>query len=62
MAGYITVVAELAADLARMARLREELRNRVAASALCDGPGLAREVEGKYREVWQRWCAGIRSK
>ena len=55
---YITIAAGLAADQMRLERLREELRTRMAASALCDGPGLAREMEGVYRNVWQRWCAG----
>jgi predicted O-linked N-acetylglucosamine transferase (SPINDLY family) len=59
-ADYITIAADLAADQARLARLREGLRARVAASALCDGPGLAREVEGVYRNVWQCWCAGTK--
>jgi predicted O-linked N-acetylglucosamine transferase (SPINDLY family) len=27
------------------------------ASALCDGPAFARDVEAAYREMWRRWCA-----
>jgi predicted O-linked N-acetylglucosamine transferase (SPINDLY family) len=56
-AEYITIAADLAADKAYLARLREDLRARVAASVLCDGRGLAREVEGVYRDIWRHWCA-----
>jgi protein O-GlcNAc transferase len=39
-----------------MNQLRTSLRQRVAKSPLCDGSGMAREVEAIYRQIWHRWC------
>ena len=41
-AAYVRIAAELAADIPALARLRAELRDRLARSALCDGPAYAR--------------------
>lgn len=54
---YVEIAAGLARDLPRLARLRAELRPRMAASPLCDGPRFARNLEKALREVWRRWCA-----
>lgn len=54
--GYRRIAAGLARDRRRLASLREGLRARVAASPLCDGHTVAREVEGGYRAIWKRWC------
>ena len=35
----------------------DELRSRVAASPLCDAPGLARHIEAAYRELCHRMAA-----
>jgi protein O-GlcNAc transferase len=56
--GYIEIASRLAADPARIAELRRNLRARMAASPLCDGPGFARSVERAYREMWRRWSLG----
>ena len=57
-AEYLELAAALAADAPRRARLRAELRPRMAASPLCDAPALARRLETAYRVMWRRWCAG----
>jgi protein O-GlcNAc transferase len=54
--GYVTLACELAADRARVAALSLGLRERVAASPLCDARGLAQTLEAAYRDMWQRWC------
>ena len=36
-------------------RRRGELRERLLASALCDGPGFARRMEGALRGAWAAW-------
>jgi protein O-GlcNAc transferase len=54
---YIAKAVQLAADRHVMAALRKSLRDRMAASALCDATGLARAVEGAYRGMWRKWCA-----
>jgi protein O-GlcNAc transferase len=59
--GYVSIAAELAGDLDHLAQLRGSLRQRMAASPLCDGPTFTRSVEEAYRSVWRRWCARERS-
>jgi predicted O-linked N-acetylglucosamine transferase (SPINDLY family) len=53
---YVSIAAALAADTGRRHTLRRTLRERVAASPLCDGPGKARHMARAYRAVWRRWC------
>jgi protein O-GlcNAc transferase len=48
---YAAIAARLAGDEARRARLRRDLRARIAASALFDGAGLARALEGAFRRA-----------
>lgn len=55
---YVRIAAGLAGDVQRLEQLRSGLRHQVAASPLCDGPGMAREVEAIYRQLWQHWCTG----
>ncbi len=57
VAGYVALAAAKASDLNALANLRSGLRARVAASPLCDGPGLAREIETAVRTLWTEWCA-----
>ena len=54
---YLRTALELAADLPRLAELRRELRPRLRASALCDGPGFTRQLEAAFRQMWRGWCA-----
>jgi protein O-GlcNAc transferase len=55
--GYVELAASLARDPDRMARLRSGLRERVAASPLCDAPGFTRKLEAAYRTMWRTWCS-----
>ena len=48
---YVARAVAAASDLPALAALRETLRERVAASALCDAPGLARCVEDACRTL-----------
>jgi len=50
------IAAGLAGDAARRAQLRLGLRSRMAASPLCDGPGLAGCFGDAFREMWRLWC------
>ena len=51
---YVEIAVDLALDLDRLERLREELRPRMAASALLDFAGFARHVETAYRRMWRK--------
>jgi predicted O-linked N-acetylglucosamine transferase (SPINDLY family) len=53
---FVRIAGELAQDAPRRSHLRRELRARVSASPLCDGPGLAREIGGAFRQMWRVWC------
>jgi predicted O-linked N-acetylglucosamine transferase (SPINDLY family) len=54
---FVAAVHGLAAQPALRAQLREGLRARMRASALCDEAGVTRELESAYRRAWSRWCA-----
>jgi len=56
--GYVANAVALAADAALRGSLRQELRQRLAGSALMDAARYARELEKSYRETWRSWCAG----
>ena len=55
-ADFARIAVQLARDPDRRSRLRLELRGRMAASPLCDGPGLAREMGIAFRQMWRIWC------
>ncbi len=54
---FVRIAKELAQDAPRRTRLRHELRPRLAASPLRDGPGLARHFGDVFRQMWADWCA-----
>jgi predicted O-linked N-acetylglucosamine transferase (SPINDLY family) len=54
---YVALAVAKARDVAGLARLRANLRNRLAGSQFGDPLRYARAVETAYRTMWQRWCA-----
>jgi predicted O-linked N-acetylglucosamine transferase (SPINDLY family) len=56
---YIEKAVALARDVEMRRALRAGLRERMAQSPLCDGPGLARAMESAYRTMWARYRAGL---
>jgi protein O-GlcNAc transferase len=57
---YVGKAAQLAGNLPQLAELRASLRPLFAASPLVDYTGMARGLEGIYRETWQDWLAATR--
>jgi predicted O-linked N-acetylglucosamine transferase (SPINDLY family) len=55
---YVSIAADLAKDLPRLADLRRTMRERMRGSTLMDASRFARNVEAAYREMWKRWCMG----
>jgi protein O-GlcNAc transferase len=53
---FAPIAAKLAGDPARLANLRQTLRQTMANSLLMDGRAFARKVEGAYRRMWEKWC------
>jgi protein O-GlcNAc transferase len=51
--GFASVAVEIAHDLPRLARLRQELRARLARSPLMDAKRFARNMEDVYRQTWR---------
>jgi protein O-GlcNAc transferase len=52
---YVELAVSLASDLPRLSRLRAGLRERMAASALCDGRRFAANLILVLREAWREW-------
>lgn len=49
---YVQLAVELANDLPRLAAIRDGLRDRMAASPLCDGKRFAKHFTELMRKVW----------
>jgi predicted O-linked N-acetylglucosamine transferase (SPINDLY family) len=56
--GYVKAAARLAAEPHVLAELRAGLRQRMAASPLCNAARFTRHLEAAYRGMWRRWCRG----
>ena len=53
---YVKRALNLAADLPRLAELRQTLRHRMQTSSLMDAPRFTRNLEQAYRAMWRGWC------
>ncbi len=53
---YIEKAVALAADLPRLATIRNNLRRELEQSPLMDEQGFTRQIEDAYRQMFQRWC------
>ncbi|HTV47340.1 MAG TPA: tetratricopeptide repeat protein [Phycisphaerae bacterium] len=53
---YVRIAADLAADPARLAEMRSNLREQLRLSPLMDAKRFARNVEAAYRKTWLKWC------
>jgi len=53
---YLSIAVTLAQDQERLSIIRSGLRQRMAASPLCDGQRFTANLESAYREAWRNWC------
>lgn len=53
---YLTLATALANDKARLAGLRQGLRDRLRNSALMNLPQFTHSLEAAYRQMWVTWC------
>jgi predicted O-linked N-acetylglucosamine transferase (SPINDLY family) len=54
---FVSIATRVSSDPARLRELRKSLRQRMKDSPLMDAARFARDLEGLYREAWQRFCA-----
>ena len=55
---YVKKIVQLASNKELIQKYRNALREHLLKSRLMDGKAYMRELEGKYREIWKRFCAG----
>jgi predicted O-linked N-acetylglucosamine transferase (SPINDLY family) len=53
---FVALAVELSRDLEGLATMRQELRQRLEQSPLCDARLFAQHVESAYRQMWRNWC------
>ncbi len=58
---YVSTALSLLSDPQELGRIRQSLRGRMAASALCDGRSFTRGLEAAYRTMWRGWCERLSS-
>jgi protein O-GlcNAc transferase len=53
---WLTLAQRHANDVAALTQWRMGLRERVAASSICDRQTFTRDLESRYRAAWREWC------
>jgi predicted O-linked N-acetylglucosamine transferase (SPINDLY family) len=53
---YVAKATALASNLEALGKIRSSMRQRIAASVLCDAKAYAGSVEAAYRQMWRKWC------
>jgi predicted O-linked N-acetylglucosamine transferase (SPINDLY family) len=57
---YVDIAVKKAGNPIELARLRNELRPRMAQSPIGDVQSYTRTVESAYRSIWRHWCSRSR--
>ena len=58
---YVRIATGVAHSLADLSGLRAGLRSQLQASPMMDSARFAGHFEAALRQMWQRWCAKVRS-
>lgn len=53
---YVAIARETTANLASLAELRAQLRQKMLASPLMNARSFAADIEAAYRGIWTTWC------
>ncbi len=53
---YVSIALRLLSDPERLRRIRHTLRDRMAASPLCDAGSFTHGLEEAFRTMWRGWC------
>ena len=53
---YVKKAIVLASKPEALAKIRQTMRQRLAASPLCNYGLITRDIENAYRQMWHRWC------
>jgi len=53
---YVAKCRQLAGNLPALAGVRQQLREQMLHSPLCDASQFIGHLEAAYREMWRRWC------
>jgi predicted O-linked N-acetylglucosamine transferase (SPINDLY family) len=56
---YTDLAANLAHDLNRLQHLRENLREMVSQSHVCNISQFILQIENSYRKIWKEWCEKV---
>jgi protein O-GlcNAc transferase len=56
---YVSIAINLARDLKRLESLREDLRNMMTCSPLCDSKRFTINLEMSLRKIWEKWCQSV---
>jgi len=53
---YVAKASALAAKPESLVRIRATMRQRMAASDLCNSDLFVKNIEQAYRKMWHHWC------
>ncbi len=56
---YVDRAVCMAKNLEGLSVLRQNLRDKMESSLICDGATFTLALESTYRQMWQTWCAQI---
>jgi predicted O-linked N-acetylglucosamine transferase (SPINDLY family) len=59
---YVAKAGALAANPDALAKIRSTMRARMAASDLCNGKLIAKNLEAAYRKMWHKYCRSMAAK
>jgi len=55
---YVKKAVALASKPEALTQIRKTMRQRLAASPLCNCELIVNDIENAYRQMWRRWCRG----